>query len=102
MTRTMATLGSKWKPIIIYTLGKKSVRFGMIHAKMELISRKVLTQQLVELEEDGIIRREAFKELPPRVEYSLTPKGLELLPILNMMTKWNLKHNPPVEEAARP
>jgi len=48
------------------------------------------------------IKREAFKELPPRVEYSLTIKGLELLPILNMMTKWNLKHNPPVEEAARP
>ena len=100
MTRTMATLGSKWKPIIIYTLGKKSVRFGMIHAKMGLISRKVLTQQLVELEEDGIINRQAFKELPPRVEYSLTAKGLELLPILNMMTKWNLKHNPSGDELA--
>ena len=94
MTRTMASIGTKWKPIIIYTIGKKQVRFGLIHAKMGIISRKVLTQQLKELEEDGIVKREAFKELPPRVEYSLTQKGLELLPILNMLTKWNLKHNP--------
>lgn len=59
---------------------------------MGIISRKVLTQQLKELETDGIIKREEFKELPPRVEYSLTPKGLDLLPILNMLTRWNLKY----------
>ncbi|WP_149697055.1 helix-turn-helix domain-containing protein [Chitinophaga sp. CF418] len=93
MTRTMATIGTKWKPIIIYTIGKKKVRFGVIHAKMGIISKKVLTDQLRELEEDGIVKREVFKELPPRVEYSLTPKGLELLPILNMLTRWNQKHH---------
>lgn len=93
MTRTMATIGTKWKPIIIYTIGKKKVRFGLIHAKMGIISKKVLTDQLKELEEDGIVKREAFNELPLRVEYSLTPKGLELLPILNMLTAWNLKHH---------
>ena len=93
MTRTMATIGTKWKPIIIYTIGKKPNRFGQIHAKMGIISKKVLTEQLKELEEDGIVRRQEFKELPPRVEYSLSPKGLELLPILNMLTKWNQKHH---------
>ncbi|RYF19774.1 MAG: transcriptional regulator [Flavobacteriales bacterium] len=94
MTRTMATIGTKWKPIIIYTIGRKPQRFGVIHAKMGIISRKILTEQLKELQEDGIIEREAFKELPPRVEYSLTEKGMELLPILNMLTDWNLKHHP--------
>ncbi|MCX2480727.1 helix-turn-helix domain-containing protein [Pedobacter sp. MC2016-15] len=93
MTRTMATIGTKWKPIIIYTIGLKSQRFGLIHAKMGLISKKILTEQLKELEEDGIILRNAFKEMPPRVEYTLTDKGLELLPILNMLTEWNARHH---------
>lgn len=97
MTRTMATIGTKWKPIIIYTIGVKRQRFGIIYAKMSIISRKILTEQLKELEEDGIVKREAFKEVPPRVEYSLTDKGLELLPILNMLTEWNLRHSLRVE-----
>jgi DNA-binding HxlR family transcriptional regulator len=92
MTRTMATIGTKWKPIIIYTIGMGSRRFGAIHAIMGIISRKILTEQLKELVEDGIVNREAFSELPPRVEYSLTEKGLALLPILNMLTEWNLKY----------
>jgi DNA-binding HxlR family transcriptional regulator len=93
MTRTMATIGTKWKPIIIYTIGMKTVRFGAIYARMGIISKKVLTEQLKELEEDGILIRTEFKEIPPRVEYSLTESGLELLPILNMLTVWNQKHN---------
>ena len=88
----MATLGTKWKPIIIYALAGKRLRFGQIAAKMGIISRKVLTQQLQELEEDGIIVREAFKELPPRVEYRLSEKGRELLPILQMMASWHQKY----------
>lgn len=94
MTRTMASIGSKWKPIIIYTIGKKTIRFGLIHAQMAIISKKVLTEQLKELEDDGIISRVFHKELPPRAEYSLTQKGMELLPILNMLTRWNQKHHP--------
>ena len=93
MTRTMATIGTKWKPIIIYTIGEKSIRFGQIHAKMGIISKKVLTGQLKELEEDGVITRKEYSEVPLRVEYSLTESGLDLLPILNMLTRWNKKHN---------
>ncbi|MCK7557989.1 helix-turn-helix transcriptional regulator [Chitinophaga sedimenti] len=89
MTRTMAILGSKWKPVIIYTLSKRHLRFGQLAAQMPLISRKVLTDQLKELEEDNILLREAYNELPPRVEYSLTAKGLALLPILQQMCEWN-------------
>lgn len=94
MTRTMATIGTKWKPIIIYTIGKKPNRFGQVHAKMGIISKKVLTEQLKELVDDGIVRRQEFNELPYRVEYALTSKGLELLPILNMLTRWNKKYHP--------
>lgn len=94
MTRTMASIGTKWKPIIIYTVGKRTIRFGQIHAIMGIISKKVLTEQLKELVEDGILNREKFNELPPRVEYSLTTKGLDLLRILNMLTVWNEKYNP--------
>jgi len=79
MTRTMGVLGGKWKLIIISYLAQR----------LSLISRKVLTEQLRELEEDGIVRREAFAELPPRVEYSLTPHGLALLPILEQLSDWH-------------
>lgn len=92
MIRTMAILGSKWKPVIIYTVSKRQLRFGQLAAQMPLISRKVLTDQLKELEEDGVLFREAFSELPPRVEYSLTKKGLALLPILQQMCEWNKEY----------
>src|ERR1035437_5724200 len=91
LTRSMAIIGTKWKPLIVYVLQKKKVRFGQLDAIIPLISRKVLTEQLKELEEDGILRREAFKEIPPRVEYSLTEKGLALIPILNLIKTWNTK-----------
>ena len=88
VTRTMSVLGSKWKPIIIVALTQRR-RFGQLTLQMPLISRKVLTEQLKELEEDGLVRREAFAELPPRVEYSLTEHGLALLPILDQLCDWH-------------
>lgn len=89
ITRTMGVVGGKWKPVIIFTLGEKRVRFGQLAHKVNLISRKVLTEQLKELEEDGILIREAFAELPPRVEYRLSEHGLALLPILEQLCQWN-------------
>ena len=88
----MAVIGTKWKPIIINAIQTRKVRFGQLAAIIPLITRKVLTEQLKELEEDGIIHREYFNETPPRAEYSLSAKGLELLPILNAIVGWNLKH----------
>ena len=88
MTRTMGVLGGKWKPIIIAQLARR-LRFGQLAQRMPLISRKVLTEQLKELEEDGIVQREAFAELPPRVEYSLTVRGAALLPILDQLCAWH-------------
>jgi len=81
-------LGGKWKPIIIYKLDKSSHRFGRLDLLIPGISRKVLTKQLSELTEDGIVVRTAYPESPPRVEYHLTKKGKELIPILKQLSNW--------------
>ena len=88
LTRSMGIIGNKWKPIIVYVLQKRKVRFGQLDAIIPLITRKVLTEQLKELEDDGLIMREAFGEVPPRVEYSLTEQGQTLMPILEAMYEW--------------
>lgn len=93
MHRTMAILGSRWKPIVIYALrGGRKVRFGQLHAIIGSISKKVLTTTLRELEADGILLREEFKELPPRVEYTLTEKGISLVPLIKELAEWDNKH----------
>ena len=90
-TRAIGTIGNKWKPIIINVIGTRTIRFGQLDAIVPHISRKVLTEQLKELEEDGILTRLAYKEIPPRVEYKLSEKGLAFLPILENIKEWNLK-----------
>lgn len=99
MKRSMAVLGTKWKPIIVYTLRDHSARFGQLAAVIGEISRKVLTSTLKELEDDGIITRTVHKEAPPRVEYGLTEKGLALLPIMLQLADWNKKYTAAVETA---
>lgn len=91
-TRAIGTISNKWKPIILNVIKDRTVRFGQLDAIIPIISRKVLTEQLKEMEEDGIIQRVAYKELPPRVEYSLTEKGIAFLPILEQIKEWNLKY----------
>lgn len=88
LTFALGIIGGKWKPIIIYNLNKTSRRFGQLDALIPGISRKVLTKQLEELAEDGIIIRTSFAETPPRVEYQLTKKGKELIPLLDLLCKW--------------
>ena len=87
----MSALGSKWKPIIVLVIKDRKLRFGELAVRINVISRKVLTDQLREMESDGLVIREEFKELPPRVEYSLTEKGLALLPILYLLEEWEAK-----------
>lgn len=91
-TRAIGTIGNKWKPIIINVIGTRSIRFGQLDAIVPHISRKVLTEQLRELEEDGLLERLAYKEIPPRVEYKLSEKGLAFLPILENIKEWNIKY----------
>jgi DNA-binding HxlR family transcriptional regulator len=91
-TRAIGTIGNKWKPIILNVIANRSIRFGQLDSIIPLISRKVLAEQLKELEEDGLLERLAFKELPPRVEYKLSEKGLAFLPILESIKEWNIKY----------
>lgn len=85
---TVAVAGGKWKPLIIYYLLSGTKRFGEIRKLIGGITQRSLTLQLRELESHGIISREVFAEVPPRVEYSLTEFGLTLTPVLNAMKEW--------------
>ncbi len=90
---TLKVIGGKCKPLILYLLiedGPK--RFKELMTEVTQISQKTLTNQLRELEADGIILRQAFNEIPPRVEYSITEKGETLFPILELMCDWGY-HN---------
>lgn len=88
VTATITIIGGRWKPIILFHLSDHTRRFGEIAARMPLISRKVLSDQLKELEAAGMISRQEFKEIPPRVEYSLTELGKSVRPLLIHMVTW--------------
>ena len=88
LTQALAVIGGKWKPIIIYRLNGSPRRFGQLDSIIPGISRKVLTSQLNELLRDKLIERKAYPESPPRVEYSLTTKGKELIPIFTSIGDW--------------
>ncbi|WP_304649018.1 helix-turn-helix domain-containing protein [Sporosarcina sp. ACRSM] len=93
---TLSLFSGKWKIIILYYLGTEGkLRFSEIKRMLPKITHKVLTSQIRELEEDGIVHRKVFPEVPPRVEYSLTNLGESLMPIVLMMYEWgkkNIKH----------
>jgi DNA-binding HxlR family transcriptional regulator len=83
-------IGGKWKLPIINVIRKNGLlRFGKIHQLVEGVSRKVLTDQLKGLEQDGLIIRKQFKEIPPRVEYSLTKKAKGLIDVFEAIEKWS-------------
>ncbi len=100
LTAAMNVIGGKWKPLIIYNLNKSTKRFGQLDVQIPGISRKVLTMQLNELLEDGIVLRTSYAESPPRVEYQLTKKGKRLVPILNALCKWGCGILEAADEAA--
>src|SRR5262245_37891225 len=81
-------IGGKWKPLLVHSLKAGTLRFGELRRSVPEATQKVLTEQLRELEADGIVRREVFAEVPPRVEYSLTDYGRTLTPLLEAMSAW--------------
>lgn len=89
---TIAMLGGKWKPMIVHMLAAGTLRFGQIKRNLPAVSQKMLTQQLRELERDGILRRVVYAQVPPRVEYSLTERGAALKPILEALYVWGAAH----------
>ena len=85
---TLMLIGDKWKVLILRDLMSGTKRFGELKKSLGSVSQKVLTAQLRAMEESGLVRRKVYAEVPPRVEYSLTPLGVSLKPILDAMLAW--------------
>lgn len=88
----LESIKGKWKALIICHLRNEPIRFLELQRRIEGITQKILTEQLKALEEEGIILRVVYPEVPPRVEYELTEKGRELLPILDSIEEWAEKY----------
>lgn len=90
---TLSFLDGKWKGVILYhliTCG--TLRFSELQRKLQSITQRMLTKQLRELEESGIVTRTVFPVVPPRVDYSLTPLGLSLEPVILALEQWGQRH----------
>lgn len=89
---TVQLIGSKWKLLILRNLLMRPWRFNELRKDLEGVSQKVLTDSLRTMEADGIITRTVYAEVPPRVEYALSPLGESMRPILNAMEEWGTKY----------
>ena len=89
---TLEIIGGKWKVIILYHLFQGTQRFNELRRLIPNITQRMLTLQLREMENDGILHREVYPEIPPKVEYSLTEFGQTLLPVIKAMHKWGNKY----------
>ena len=90
---TLDVIGGRWKVLILRELMQGVQRFNQLHRSLHGITQKMLTQQLRELEEDGIIHREVYLQVPPKVEYSLTETGQTLKPVLAAMHDWGMAYS---------
>ena len=85
-------IGGKWKGVILYHLLEETLRFNEIRRRLPNVTQRMLTNQLRELEADGLIRREIFPQVPPKVEYSLTGLGHSLQPVVLALKHWGDAH----------
>jgi len=102
---TMDLVGGKWKTIVLWYLRKDKLRFSELRRLIPGITEKMLSMQLRQLEQDGFVSRTVYPEVPPRVEYALTPHGRTLLPLLEEIAAWGRmmgKKHGTVEKAERP
>ncbi|AOO65722.1 winged helix-turn-helix transcriptional regulator [Sulfurospirillum halorespirans] len=98
MYYAMSILEGKWKWIILWKISEsKVIRYNRLKEMLQPIAHKTLSQQLKELESHNIIHREQYNQVPPKVEYSLTPEGETLIPILSLMYQWGKEHMNPAE-----
>ena len=95
---TLTLIGDKWKVLILRDLMPGTKRFGELKKSIGAVSQKVLTAQLRAMEESGLVHREVYAEVPPRVEYSLTELGQSLKPILDAMWNWGEDYKNSVTE----
>jgi DNA-binding HxlR family transcriptional regulator len=88
VTAAVGAIGGKWKPIIVFYLLERTHRFGELRRRIPNATQQMLTLQLRELERDGVVRRHVYREVPPKVEYSLTPLGQRLEPVVRALSSW--------------
>ncbi|MEM1178212.1 MAG: helix-turn-helix domain-containing protein [Acidobacteriota bacterium] len=88
----MEVIGGKWKGVILFHLLSETLRFHEIRSLIPEVTHKTLSKQLRELEAEGVLSREVFPEVPPRVEYSLTPYGQTLAPAIHALQVWGMQH----------
>jgi DNA-binding HxlR family transcriptional regulator len=99
--RALKVISGRWKAIILYHLFDGPQRLSELQRRMPKVSQKVLIQQLRELGEHGIVRREVYRQVPPRVDYSATPLGLSFEPVLLALCEWGRKHAVELDEVDR-
>lgn len=92
VTTTLAIIGGKWKILILYHLCAGTQRFNELRRLLPDITQRMLTLQLRELEDDGIVHREVYPQVPPKVEYSLTTFGATLIPVIEVMDAWGKQY----------
>lgn len=98
----LRVVGGKWKPLILFFLAKGTMRYGALKRAVSGVSDKVLIQQLKELEAHGIITRTDYGEIPPRVDYSLTPLGRTLAEALRPLCVWGEENTPEIAAVVKP
>lgn len=92
VVNTLDIIGGKWKVLILYYLNGETRRFNELQRLLDGITQRMLTLQLRELEGDGIVHREVYPQVPPKVEYSLTEFGRTLVPVIEAMHEWGSKY----------
>jgi DNA-binding HxlR family transcriptional regulator len=97
---TQGVIGGRWKAVVLFHLLSGTKRFGELRRLLPRVTQRMLTLQLRELEEDGLVRRTVFAEVPPRVEYDLTAFGKSLEPILLAMREWGARYKRRLAELA--
>ena len=93
---TLQVLGGRWKTVILWHLFSGTKRFSELRRAVGGITQKMLTQQLRELETEGVVRRKVYPEVPPKVEYSVTALGASLRPVVAAMCQWGAQRRTPV------
>jgi DNA-binding HxlR family transcriptional regulator len=98
---TLDVVGGKWKGVIVYHLLQGTKRFGELRRLIPDVTQRMLTLHLRELEGDGMVHREVYREVPPRVEYTLTPFGQSLAPVLQIIQAWGEEYKGTIEAIKR-
>jgi DNA-binding HxlR family transcriptional regulator len=99
VAQTTQIIGDKWTPLVVNALSDKTLRFCELQTKVNNLNPRTLSARLDRLEDNKIINKKVYAEVPPRVEYSLTNKGRDLLPILESMANWGDRYHKDVSNA---